>query len=123
MANSEDGKPSDGGLKAQLKRLTAYRGYEDLKYDLLRVLRSHAASDEHAERIVTKVLDTRRPNENGFITCPTPAEMIDYAGEVPANPKQRKVADQNCSMCGGSGWRIIERRGLSAAETCACTCP
>jgi DNA replication protein DnaC len=26
-----------------------------------------------------------------------------------------------CSICGGSGWKIIERDGLSAAEKCECT--
>src|SRR5229473_1706013 len=26
-----------------------------------------------------------------------------------------------CSICGGSGWKIIEREGISGAEKCECT--
>ncbi len=29
--------------------------------------------------------------------------------------------DQTCPECGGSGWRIVERDGLSGAERCDCT--
>lgn len=118
MSNSEGGQLTDAGLKVQVKRLAGYPGYDDRKHELVRVLKKHTASDEHAERVVTKILDTRRPNENGFTSCPTPAEMIDYAAQVSANPN---VADKNCSMCGGSGWRIIERGRVSGAEKCACT--
>jgi DNA replication protein DnaC len=31
------------------------------------------------------------------------------------------TAEQVCVICGGSGWRIIERGGVSAAERCECT--
>jgi DNA replication protein DnaC len=30
------------------------------------------------------------------------------------------MAEQVCSECGGTGWRIVERDSLSAAERCAC---
>lgn len=30
------------------------------------------------------------------------------------------MADSNCPNCGGSGWRIVERAGLSGAEKCDC---
>jgi DNA replication protein DnaC len=30
------------------------------------------------------------------------------------------MADQNCLKCGGTGWRIVERAGLSGAEKCDC---
>jgi DNA replication protein DnaC len=30
------------------------------------------------------------------------------------------MAEQVCQECGGSGWIIVERRGLSGAERCAC---
>jgi hypothetical protein len=123
MANSdaEQRTRTDGGLKAQMKRLAGYHGYEDLKHELLRVVKKYAASDEHAERIVTHILDTRRPNENGFVSCPTPAEMIDYASQVPASPSQQRAPDENCTKCHGSGWHISERGGISGAERCTCT--
>jgi len=121
MTKTEQGKPTDTALKAQVKRLAAYHGYDDLKHELLRVLKTKAVSDEHAERIITYILDTRRPNENGFISCPTPAEMIDYVAQVPARLNQFKDPDKNCAMCGGSGWRITERGPISGAERCPCT--
>ena len=119
--NSKPAEPTETRLRAQVKRLAAYHGYDNLKHELLRVLKTDAVSDEHAQRIVTHMLDTRRPNENGFISCPTPAELIDCAGQVPARLNQRKEADKNCTICGGSGWRIIERKGMSGADRCACT--
>lgn len=30
------------------------------------------------------------------------------------------MPDQVCEQCGGTGWRIVEREGMSAAERCAC---
>src|SRR5579885_3775239 len=30
------------------------------------------------------------------------------------------MAEENCPKCGGSGWQIVERAGLSGAETCGC---
>ena len=30
------------------------------------------------------------------------------------------MADENCPNCGGTGWRIVERSGLSGAERCDC---
>jgi DNA replication protein DnaC len=30
------------------------------------------------------------------------------------------MAEANCSVCGGTGWKIVERAGLSGAEACAC---
>jgi hypothetical protein len=121
MSNSGNGQLTDAGLKAQVKRLGGYPGYDDRKHELVRVLRKHVASDEHVERVITTILDTRRPNEGGFTSCPTPAEMIAYVAQVSADPTMRKVADKNCPTCGGSGWRITERGRVSGAEKCACT--
>ena len=33
------------------------------------------------------------------------------------------MADENCPKCGGTGWRIVERSGLSGAEKCDCAAP
>jgi DNA replication protein DnaC len=30
------------------------------------------------------------------------------------------MADANCTQCGGTGWKIVERAGLSGAERCEC---
>jgi DNA replication protein DnaC len=34
-----------------------------------------------------------------------------------------KMAESVCASCGGSGWKIVEREGLSGAERCACSLP
>lgn len=31
-----------------------------------------------------------------------------------------KMADADCPLCGGTGWKIVERAGLSGAERCTC---
>src|SRR5580704_1541699 len=31
-----------------------------------------------------------------------------------------KLAEETCAICGGSGWKIVEREGISGAEKCAC---
>jgi DNA replication protein DnaC len=31
------------------------------------------------------------------------------------------MPDENCKLCGGTGWKIVERAGLSGAERCECS--
>jgi DNA replication protein DnaC len=31
------------------------------------------------------------------------------------------MPDENCKICGGTGWKIVERGGLSGAERCECS--
>ncbi len=31
------------------------------------------------------------------------------------------MPDANCKICGGTGWKIVERAGLSGAERCECS--
>jgi DNA replication protein DnaC len=31
------------------------------------------------------------------------------------------MPDDNCKICGGTGWKIVERAGLSGAERCECS--
>lgn len=31
------------------------------------------------------------------------------------------MPDENCKICGGTGWKIVERAGLSGAERCECS--
>src|SRR4051812_16467676 len=30
------------------------------------------------------------------------------------------MANESCPICGGTGWKIVERAGLSGAEKCTC---
>jgi len=87
------------------------------------VLTEGAASDQHAKCIVTHILDTCRRKEGAFVSCPTPSETKDYAKERPARRNPQREADENCSMCYGTGWHITQRGGLTGAERCLCTGP
>jgi DNA replication protein DnaC len=31
-----------------------------------------------------------------------------------------EIAETTCAICGGSGWKIVEREGISGAEKCEC---
>src|SRR5260370_10583613 len=33
------------------------------------------------------------------------------------------MPEDNCPICGGTGWKVVERGGLSGAERCACSDP
>jgi len=96
-------------LNQQLKRLRSVMCVSNLAFEeLKRVVNSHAASDEHVGRIVDAIIDTRRPNEEGFVACPTPAEMADYCLNTPKSTKTGMgSADLDCNLCrgGGSIWR------------------
>ncbi len=111
--------PIEAKIKAQVKRLSGYQGYEDFKHELVRVLWIHADSDERAEKIVTRILDTRRPNDAGFIKCPSPAELIEYAEKENCG-KALRPAQTDCPDCSGTGWSLIQDEGYSAAKSCKC---
>jgi DNA replication protein DnaC len=34
--------------------------------------------------------------------------------------QRSNLAEETCAICGGSGWRIVEREGISGAEKCEC---
>jgi hypothetical protein len=112
---------SEDFLKNQVRRLTLYTGYEHVRHELLRKLRIEAADENHAERIITHILDNRLPNENGFLNCPTPAELKEYARQISAKPNQFKKADKNCPKCCGIGYEITQQGELSGAARCSCT--
>lgn len=51
---------------------------------------------------------------------PTPAEVrmaLDVALE---RMPRRREADENCNLCGGTGWKLLERDGQKWAATCDC---
>jgi hypothetical protein len=107
---------TEGGLKKQIARLRGFANYDGLRDELLRVLWSRAESDEHAERIITEIVDSRTSNENGFTACPAPAELIAIARTIPTSkPTGMRSPRRNCSECGGSGFArdyvLATRRG------------
>ncbi len=109
---------TESGLKKQIARLRGFANYDGLRDELLRVLWSRAESDEHAECIITEIVDSRTSNENGFTACPTPAELIAIARTIPASaskPTGMHLPRRNCADCGGTGFArdyvLATRRG------------
>jgi hypothetical protein len=51
--------------------------------------------------------------------CPKPVDIYDHFNP---RPGEYLGAPQNtgCPLCGGSGWRIVERKGISGAKRCGC---
>lgn len=98
---------SDEILKKQLSRLRGFHGFEDLKSELLRIFQRHAKEEGHAERVIDSILDTRRPSETGFVSCPIPAELKDYCEAAPVVDPSWQKPDPNCPNCKSTpGWRF-----------------
>jgi hypothetical protein len=96
---------TESGLKKQIGRLRGFTNYDGLRDELLRVLWSRAENDEHAEIIVTEIIDSRTSNENGFTACPTPAELIAIARTVPiTKPAGLRAPRKSCAECNGTGY-------------------
>jgi hypothetical protein len=98
-----------------LKYLTALTNYTEQKAArLAEVLSECTVSVDHAEATLRQFEDL----------CPNPREIREAA----CNLRQRFLEpaedprNQRCGICGGTGFRIIERNGLSAATPCTvCT--
>ena len=94
-------------LKRQIARLKALprgeeRPWDVLREELLKYLWRVCASDEHAERIINKAIETSE-------FCPSPMELIRIGEEVsPIAPAQAKR--QGCEVCGGIGYVTKLRR-------------
>jgi len=117
-------KLTQAHLKKQVARLKVLpRGDErpwgtdkepGLREELLRVLWQQAASDEHATRIIDHLMD-------GAEFCPTPAELMAAAQEVPERLGMLREADAQCVNCGGSGWKRTQVGSYSGVKRCECT--
>jgi len=97
-------KLTEAGLKKQVKRLQGYANFDAFKEELLRVLWSHAVTDDHAERVVSRLIDAKVPNESGFSACPTPAEIIATCKLVPEKKQPARSANKKCVQCFGTGF-------------------
>ena len=71
----------------------------------------HSFSEDHAERVIDEIIETRLPNGEGFVSCPTPGEMLEYCRAVPEQaPEKTGTASANCPRCGGTGFVHTKRR-------------
>lgn len=73
---------------------------------------------------------TPREVDLGFRECakrlkffPTPADVREALNvALERMPQQtRRLADENCARCNGTGWEIVERGGRRMAILCSCT--
>lgn len=69
-----------------------------------------ARDEEHAKATVTTLCD--------WSTCPTPHDLARVAWELDSERDQG--ASAGCAKCNGTGFRVIERNGISAAAPCSC---
>jgi hypothetical protein len=84
-----------------------------IRKELGKALKKHAQSEDHASRIIDYLMESR--------WRPTPVQIHEAAEQVPVDrPAQLTAPKANCVMCGGSGWKIVERGGLTGATECAC---
>jgi hypothetical protein len=99
-------------VREQIRRLRGYPRWEDFREELVKTLWRHAHSNEHAERILNEILETRKPDEKGFVSCPTVAELIDCCKCVPIDPPgaQMQPASKMCERCGGTGFVHTQRK-------------
>lgn len=91
-------------IKSQILRLAGMDFYPATKEavgELLKVLWTHADSEDHAQRIITRAIE-QAPDRR----CPTPAELIRLAAQV----SEVETLPAGCQRCHGSGWRTETRR-------------
>ncbi len=109
--NTQHGNDTETFMRTQIGRLKGFPRWEGFRDELVKVLWREAYSNDHAERIIDSVIETRRPNEEGFVSCPTVAELMDYCRAVPAErPLERKPADGRCPLCHGIGFVHTQRK-------------
>lgn len=118
---------TDQGLKAQISRLKLFPRYEESKAELLKTLWTHALSDEHAIRIVDRLIAGSAPSSGGVTMCPTPFQLTEIASQVPESGAPPPAPARNCQLCSGSGWamerRIVNGIPYDFARRCTCHRP
>jgi hypothetical protein len=103
---------------AQVKRLSSkpffpsmHEGVQELVY----VLNSCTKSEDHAERVISAAV-LRRWGNDGTDRCPSPADIADLCGRVPATATKRE-ASPDCRYCEGSGFEEAKTGGV---RRCRC---
>jgi hypothetical protein len=93
----------------QFARLRRMPGYPDGgEKPWIDALAKSANSIEHGARIIDRIIETTRRNEQGYPQFPLPAEIIDVAGCVPAlEPAPFDFEPSSTCGCNG-GWLVIE---------------
>jgi len=78
---------------------------------LVETLRRRADSDEHAERIIDRWIETERK-------APVPADIVQLARDIPLGAEG--AIPGGCPECQGQDWVVQETKEHSAAGRCSC---
>ncbi len=96
----------------QVRRMAGLDGYPkkepEAEAELVIVAGKVGRSEAHLQGVIDEVMAV-------WTKCPKPAELRGLLLMA-----QHSFRDMDCTFCGGSGWRIVERESVSGAERCAC---
>jgi hypothetical protein len=84
---------------------------EEVLEDLAKALTISAPNEAAAEEFITEWIRV-----NTFV--PVPAAI--YAAFPPPTVYWQRPPETQCSLCGDSGWKPVQRGGYSAVTPCEC---
>lgn len=115
--NCRDGDKTWKDLKAQVARLSQMIGFPrepEAIRELVLALQA-ASSIEQATEVISAFIDGAESDSR----CPMPKAIREACRALQLAPQP----DPLCQVCGGSGYRVVTRAGLSGAERCRCWAP
>jgi hypothetical protein len=99
-------------LERQIRRMAQLDNFPkfdpEAEGELVIIAGKHGRSEAHLRGVIEEIMSV-------WTTCPKPSELrslLLLGSDEPVNLK--------CKDCGGSGWKIIERNGISGAARCQC---
>lgn len=98
--------------KKQISRLAGLddypQYYPEAEIELVRIAMRYAASEAHLESTINEVCEV-------WLNCPKPAELRGMLQR-----ERQEFVNRACPHCAGSGWKIVERKGISGVARCPC---
>ncbi len=80
----------------------------DAEAELVIMARKYGRSDAHVLAAFDEII-------SGWTKCPKPSELRHLLDR-----DRGEFSDVNCIFCAGSGWKIVEKEGISGAARCSC---
>lgn len=125
MAQASRSSKSKLFCASQIARLVAKPFFvAEAAPELARILFEQCANDDHAERIINAAIQRKfGPHDKIEDRCPGPADLAMLCAEVVPERVELVTARSDCPDCGGTGWKIVERGGVTGATRCCGTAP
>lgn len=96
----------------QVKRLAGLDDFPrfapEAEAELVIMARKYGRSDAHVLAVFDEVMCV-------YTKCPKPSELRHLLDR-----DRGEFSDVNCIFCAGSGWKIVEKEGISGAMRCSC---